>query len=106
MAETESLNNFILFQHQNCDPACGWNETELNGNPAFLLHVKTCQLTLTKAGGADGEPYVFHILKNGRPYSEVTIVGNNSETIVELPVGAYTIPAGAGDIRTPRSVTA
>lgn len=96
MAEAESLNNFIVFQHQNCDPACGWNETELDGNPAFLLHVKTCQLTLTKAGGADGEPYVFHILKDGHPYSEVTIVGNNSETIVELPVGAYTIQEDTG----------
>ena len=29
-------------------------------------------------------------------YSEVTIVGNNSETIVELPVGTYTIEEDTG----------
>ena len=30
-------------------------------------------------------------MKNGKKYSEVTVKGNNSETIVELPVGEYTI---------------
>lgn len=90
------VNDYITFVHQACDPACDWNETELDGNPAFLLHIKTCQLTITKQGGASDEPYVFTVLKNGQKYSEVTIVGNGSETIYELPVGTYTIQEDTG----------
>ena len=96
MAANESLNDFITFQHQNCNPACDWNETELDGNPAFLLHVKTCTLTITKQDGADGEPYVFDIYKDDDKYSEVTVKGNGTETLVELPVGTYTIKEDTG----------
>ena len=85
------VNRYTTFVHQACDPACSWNVTAPNGNPAFLIHVKTCQLTITKAGGKDGEPYVFTVKKDGNPYTEVTIVGNNNVTIYELPVGTYTI---------------
>lgn len=97
MAANESLNDFITFQHQNCNPACGWTTPDSNnGNPAFLLHVKTCTLTITKQGGADGEPYVFDICKDGEKYSEVTIVGNDTQTLYELPVGNYTIVENEG----------
>ena len=96
MAANESLNDFITFQHQNCNPACDWNETELDGNPAFLLHVKTCTLNITKQDGADGEPYVFDIYKDDDKYSEVTVKGNGTETLVELPVGTYTIKEDTG----------
>ena len=84
------------FNHTACNPACGWNETTLDGSPAFLLHVKTCQLTITKTGGTDGEPYVFNIYKDRAKYTEVTIVGSDSVTIYELPVGAYTIAEDTG----------
>ena len=88
------------FEHQACDPACSWNVTAPNGNPAFLIHVKTCQLTITKNGGAENEPYVFTVKKDGQPYTEVTIVadknGRGSETIIELPVGTYTIEENTG----------
>lgn len=95
------ITDSVIFAHKACDSACGWNETTLDGDPAFLLHPKTCQLTITKTGGAEGEPYVFDVYKDGVKYSEVTIVGNNSETIYELPVGNYTIQektVGAGVI--------
>lgn len=93
----ENINEHTTFVHQNCNPACGWTTPNPNnGNPAFLLHVKTCTLTITKQGGADGEPYVFDICKDGEKYSEVTIVGNNFETIEELPVGTYTIEEDIG----------
>lgn len=62
----------------------------------YKVHVQTCQLTITKYGGAPDEPYVFDICKDGVKYSEVTIVGNNSETICELPVGSYTIQEDTG----------
>lgn len=92
----ENINEHTTFVHQNCNPACDWNETDLDGNPAFLLHVKTCTLTITKQGGADGEPYVFDICKDGKKYSEVTIVGNDTQTLYELPVGNYTIVENEG----------
>ena len=62
----------------------------------YTVHVKTCQLTITKTGGADNEPYVFTVKKDGAKYTEVTIVGNSSVTIYELPVGTYTIEEDAG----------
>ncbi len=80
------------FQHQACSSACGWTDPNPNnGDPAFLLHVKTCQLTITKTGGDANEPYVFTVNKDGTKYTEVTIEGNDSVIIKELPVGTYTI---------------
>lgn len=94
---TENVNKHTTFVHQDCNPACGWTTPDPNnGNPAFLLHVKTCTLTITKQGGDSNEPYVFDICKDGEKYSEVTIVGNGSENIVELPVGKYTIKEDTG----------
>lgn len=94
---TENVNKHTTFVHQDCNPACGWTTPDPNnGNPAFLLHVKTCTLTITKQGGADGEPYVFDICKDGEKYSEVTVKGNGTETLVELPVGTYTIKEDTG----------
>ena len=94
---TENINEHTTFVHQDCNPACGWTTPNPNnGNPAFLLHVKTCTLTITKQGGADGEPYVFDICKDNVKYSEVTVKGNGTETLVELPVGTYTIKEDTG----------
>lgn len=84
------------FKHTSCGENCSWNIENPNGSPAFLLHVKTCQLTISKSGGASDEPYVFTVYKDGKEYSEVTIVGNTSETIYELPVGTYTIKEDTG----------
>ena len=80
------------FQHTNCE---GKTCTVPEGKE-FLLHVNTCQLTITKQGGTDGEPYVFNVNKDGAKYTEVTIVGNDSVTIYELPVGTYTIAEDTG----------
>lgn len=81
------------FLHTSCAGET-WSHT--SGDPAFLLHVKTCALTVTKTGGADGEPYVFTVYRNGNPYTQVTVVGNSSITIYELPVGKYTIAEDTG----------
>ena len=84
------------FKHTSCGENCSWNIENPNGSPAFLLHVNTCQLTISKSGGASDEPYVFTVYKDGKEYSEITIVGNTSETIYELPVGTYTIKEDTG----------
>ena len=90
------VNSYITFVHQACDPACDWNETELDGNPAFLLHVETCTLKITKQDGADDESYVFDVLKNNVKYSEGNGTETLTETLVELPIGTYTISENAG----------
>ena len=88
------VNAHTTFKHTPCtDETCGWTVPTNPGDPAFLLHVQTCQLTITKSGGAAGEPYVFNIYKDGSatPYTQASITGNDSVNIYELPVGTYTI---------------
>ncbi|MDO5041374.1 MAG: VWA domain-containing protein [Peptoniphilus sp.] len=85
--EGKDISEDMEFVHVKCEgkdcvPPEGYE---------FLLHNDTCQLTLTKEGGAPDEPYVFTLMKDGALYSEVTIVGNNSKTIYELPVGKYSV---------------
>ena len=92
-----NVTDKTTFQHQACSPACGWTDPNPNnGDPAFLLHVKTCQLTITKAGNVANEPFVFTVYKDNQQYTEVTIVGNGDVTIKELPVGTYTIEEDTG----------
>lgn len=94
---TENVNEHTTFVHDTCTEAdCNWTTPTTKGAPAFLIHVQTCQLTITKNGGAENEPYVFTVKKDGQPYTEVTIVGNNNVTIYELPVGTYTIEENTG----------
>ena len=94
---TVTLNNTNVtdkttFQHTNCT---GQTCTLPEGKE-FLIHIKTCQLTISKAGGKEDESYVFDILKDGKKYSEVTIWGNSTETLSELPIGTYTIQEDTG----------
>lgn len=96
---TVTLNNTSVtdkttFQHTNCT---GQTCTLPEGKK-FLIHIKTCTLTITKEGGATDEPYVFDIYKDNdnKKYSEVTIRGNGNETLYELPIGTYTIQEDTG----------
>ena len=88
----EDVTGYTTFVHENCAPDCGWTTPNpANGDPAFLVHIKTCTLNITKNGGESDETYVFTVYKDNKKYSEVTIQGNRTETLVELPVGTYTI---------------
>ena len=92
-----NVNAHTTFKHTPCtDETCGWTVPTIPGDPAFLLHVKTCTLTVSKTGGADNESYVFDVFKDGEKYSEVTVWGNGTETLVELPIGTYTISENTG----------
>lgn len=86
------VTGHTIFQHNNCEgKTCAVPE-----GSEFLLHVKTCTLTITKTGGASDEPYVFTVYKGGEKYTEASITGNGSVTIYELPVGTYTIREDTG----------
>ena len=93
---TENVNEHTTFVHQDCTTACGWETPTAPGVPAFLIHIKTCTLKITKQGGDDNESYVFDVIKDGEKYSEVTVEGNSTETLYELPVGTYTIAEDTG----------
>lgn len=94
--ETENINEHTTFVHQNCASDCGWETPANPGAPAFLIHIQTCTLNITKQGGAGDESYVFDVYKDGVKYSEVTVWGNGTETLVELPIGTYTISENTG----------
>ncbi len=79
------VTGYVTFAHEDCKTG----EDLLDGN--FLLHPQTVSLTITKTGGTAGEPYVFNVKKDGALYTQVTIFGNDSVTIKELPVGTYSI---------------
>ena len=92
-----NVNAHTTFKHTPCtDETCGWTVPTIPGDPAFLLHVKTCTLTVSKTSGTDNESYVFDVFKDGEKYSEVTVWGNGTETLVELPIGTYTISENTG----------
>lgn len=93
---TENVNEHTTFVHQDCTTACGWETPATLGAPAFLIHIQTCTLNITKQGGAADESYVFDVFKDGVKYSEVTVWGNGTETLVELPIGTYTISENTG----------
>ena len=93
---TENVNEHTTFVHQDCTTACGWETPATPGAPAFLIHIQTCTLNITKQGGAADESYVFDVFKDGVKYSEVTVWGNGTETLVELPIGTYTISEKTG----------
>lgn len=86
------VTNQTTFLHT----ACAGQTCTLPENMEFLIHVKTCTLTINKTGGAGNESYVFDVYKDGTKYSEVTIWGNGTEELVELPVGTYTIQENTG----------
>lgn len=79
------------FMHQDCTGGCGYEA----GQGQYLLHVKTCRLRITKAGGRAGETYVFTILRNGQPYTQARITGDGTAEVYELPVGSYTLEENA-----------
>ena len=89
---TENVNGHTTFVHQDCTG----KTCELPEGYHFWIHIQTCTLSITKQDGADNESYVFDVLKDGKKYSEVTVWGNSTETLVELPIGTYTIRENAG----------
>ena len=89
---TENVNEHTTFVHQDCTG----KTCTLPEGYHFWIHIQTCTLSITKQGGADNESYVFDVFKDGEKYSEVTVWGNGMETLVELPIGTYTISENTG----------
>ena len=90
---TDDVTDETTFVHTKCEGNATCTDP---ANGKFWVHVKTCTLNISKTGGAVDESYVFDVYKDGEKYSEVTIWGNTTQTLVELPVGNYTIKENTG----------
>lgn len=98
-----AIDEHVSFVHADCSHKnCGFDAATCE----FILHVKTCSLTVEKAiaEGKLQDPYqsfIFKVHYQGIPDGEgtilpsaeynVLIVGAGSRTIVGLPVGTYTV---------------
>lgn len=68
---------YTKFEHQVCDPVCGWSNDKEDGDPAFLLHPKNTVLTIAKTvSGGEANP---------NDHFTFTITG---EALKGRPVGA------------------
>ena len=83
-----NATSYTHFVHNDCglpgcvfDPALG----------QFMVHVKSCSLTITKQGAAnEADTFIFKVMGEGLTLY-VSVKGNGSQMIVGLPVGSYTV---------------
>lgn len=93
--DSTDVTSYVTFKHDDCNPVCGWNEATSGGD--FLLHVKTCTLTIIKSGCDTtmdaNQSFIFDVITDGAiaQKMQVTVQGNGSAKIVGLPVGTYTV---------------
>lgn len=95
------ITEFITFIRERC-PICGAENSVVNGNePNFVVHIKCADLTITKVVSdidtlAPNQTFIFEVKgKKDSSTSDisitVTIKGNGSVKIKNLPVGEYTV---------------
>ena len=94
---TDDVTSYTTFLHETCTvDGCKWNNEITSGNPAFLIHIKTCTLTITKRGCNitmdENQSFIFDVTGGAIAQNmKVTVQGNGTATIVGLPVGTYTV---------------
>lgn len=72
----------------SCTYGCGADQTD----GVYTVHVKTCTLTVKKAGWDSkdaNQSFIFNV--SGAKSMQVTVQGNGEAKIVGLPVGDYTV---------------
>lgn len=99
LGETD-VTNKTTFVHK-CDvkseSTCEWAQVvSVNGDPAFLLHVKDVYADLTiRKSGAEGvdedQSFLFTVTGPDGYTAEVIVVGNKSVTLKNLKIGEYTV---------------
>lgn len=91
IGETDVTAN-TTFQHTSCEG----KTCTLPDGTAFLCHVNTCSLTISKAVTGDGanpnQTFVFDVKDStGKVVTTVVLKNNESKTITGLAVGTYTV---------------
>ncbi len=83
----EDVTGYTAFVHKAApgsefDPAKG----------EFIVFVKSCMLTVSKAGAADDtDTFVFTVKNDSGLELKISMQGNGNQTISGLPVGHYTV---------------
>lgn len=90
------VTTHTTFQHTNC---ANQNCT-VPSDYQFLIHVKTCTLTIKKdvkdTAIDDGQSFIFNITSPNGFNKTVVIQGNGSVTLKGLKVGTYTVTEETG----------
>ena len=85
------VTTHTTFQHTNC----AGKTCTVPAGKEFLLHVKTCTLTVQKDGWDNkdaNQSFIFKVTGGAIAQEmQVTVQENGSATIVGLPVGSYTV---------------
>lgn len=93
------VTNYVSFVHNDC---VAGTPCTVPAGCEFVLHVKTCSLTISKTvTGDDGwdphQTFVFKVTNNTtKETMEVVITGTGSKKITGLPVGSYTVTEDTG----------
>ena len=90
----KDVTSHATFVHEECTwNGCTWSNPTTPGNPAFLIHIQSCTLTIEKKGWDtidENQSFIFTVTGDG--YSgKVVINGNGSVTIKGLKAGTYTV---------------
>ena len=96
IGETDVTAN-TTFKHTPCEG----KTCTLPDGTAFLCHVNTCSLKISKAVTGDGanpnQTFVFKVKNNDNGKTmEIVITGEGQQTIKGLPMGSYTITEDTG----------
>ena len=91
IGETDVTAN-TTFQHTSCEG----KTCTLPDGTAFLCHVNTCSLTISKAVTGDGanpnQTFVFDVKDStGKVVTTIVLKNNERKTITGLAVGTYTV---------------
>lgn len=85
------VTNYVSFVHNDC---VAGTPCTVPAGCEFVLHVKTCSLTISKTvtGQNNGQSFVFTVKDtNGNVITTVAVKGGASKTITGLPIGTYTV---------------
>lgn len=82
------VTTHTTFQHTNC----AGKTCTVPAGEEFLLHVKTCNLTIIKAGNVDeNEGFIFNVTGPDNMQFTVSVKGNGTAMISGLPIGKYSV---------------
>ena len=90
----------VTFLHADCDfSGCKWGQEGFT-DCQFIVHMKTMDLEIRKTGCEaidENQAFVFHIVGADTGVDlYVTVHGNGSVLVRQLPVGAYTVTEDSG----------
>ena len=91
----EDVTRHTTFVHDTCTwNGCTWSDPTTPGNPAFLIHIQSCTLTIEKKGWDEideNQSFIFKVTGSDNFEKTVVVHKNGSVTIKGLKAGTYTV---------------